>query len=191
LGTGSICLQQRLTALGYRVFAITFAHSQGDNFCQAEQLAHAIEQIKELCQTARVDLLAYSKGGVAAYIYLADMGITKYRGDVTKYVMLGTPNMGTDFAFRNTYAGYMSYLNKCNAVVPWDKIMLQFGLMLDTAEQSIYHDGCFIGQSQLLYPWESEYALDPLQPDWYTTYHGGVGFWAIPGRKSALENGDN
>lgn len=167
-------LQQQLVELGYRVFAITFSHTHGDNFIQAEQLAAAIARVRELTGSEQVDLLAYSKGGTAARIYLSSLGNTPYRGEVRRYLMLGTPNMGIDFPFRNPLCNYLIYITGSNGPLTWDKI-LSFGSMVDVSHRAIYRDGTFPGQCQLLYRWDDVYKLDMLQQDWWSTYYGGSG----------------
>lgn len=190
-GMGYKGLQQQLLNLGYRVFAITFPHSHGDNYIQAEQLAAAIAQIKQVCGCEQINLIAHSKGGIAARIYLSGMSLTPYQGDVSSYIMLGTPNLGTDFAFRNPGAAYMVYLTGGNGVIPWDKINVM-GLYIDISPRSIYNDGCFPGQNQILYRWEDRYPLDPTQPDWWSSYHGGQGFISHSrGIDKAIQDGDN
>ncbi len=104
-------LQQQLVALGYRVFAITFSHTHGDNFIQAEQLADAISHICNVTGKEQIDLVAYSKGGTAARIYLSGLSDTPYCGDIRRYVMLGTPNLGVDFPFRNPLFNYVIYIS--------------------------------------------------------------------------------
>lgn len=168
-------LQQQLAALGYRVFAVCFSHSHGDNFIHAEQLAAAIARVKERCGCEQINLLAHSKGGIAARIYLSNLAATPYRHDVSQYLMLGTPNLGTDFPFRNTRAAYMIYLTDANGVLAWDKINV-CGFFRDVSARAVYKDGCFPGQSQILYRWDDRYPLDTTQPDWWTSYHGGWGF---------------
>ncbi|MDD4801532.1 MAG: alpha/beta fold hydrolase [Syntrophomonas sp.] len=168
-------IQQQLVSLGYRVFALTFSHSHGDNFIQAEQLADAILRVKNLCKVQKVDIVAHSKGGVATRIYISNMSTTPYRGDVRKYIMLGTPNLGVDFAFRNPALSYPIYLSESNGVIAWDK-MNCLNIMIDTADRAIYADGTFPGQSQMLHRWDDQYPLDITQPDWWTTYYGGSGF---------------
>lgn len=188
---GFMGLQQQLVELGYRVFAITFSHSHGDNFIQAEQLADAISVVQDLSGAEKVDLLAHSKGGVAARIYLSGMGSTPYRDDVRRYIMLGTPNMGLDFGFRNPMFNYMVYIAGSNGVMAWDRIM-SLGTWVDTRKRAIYNDGCFPGQCQMLYRWDDKYPLDMLQPDWWTTYYGGNGFISHSrGMDEAIIDGGN
>lgn len=182
-------LQQRLVYLGYRVFSLTFSHSHGDNYHQAEVLAHAIEQIKSLSKANKINLIAHSKGGFAARIYLSNLASTPYRDDVEHYIMLGTPNLGTDYAFRNPSISYMIYLSSGNGVIAWHKL-LYLGNYIDTSSRAIYSNGSFPGQSQMLYPWVEEFPLDVSQQDWWTTYYGGTGFMSSSkGIKTALADG--
>ncbi|MGI6452124.1 MAG: esterase/lipase family protein [Syntrophomonadaceae bacterium] len=174
-GMGYKGILQQLVELDYRVFAITFSHPHGDNYIQAEQLAHAIERIKEVTGSPKADIVAHSKGGIASRLFLSGMGKTPYKGQVRRFIMLGVPNLGTDFSFRQPLINYLIYISGSNGVVSWDKIML-LGNMVDISERSIYGDGCFPGQSQLLYRWDDVYELDMLQQDWWTTYYGGQGF---------------
>lgn len=190
-GLGVRGLQPQLTSLGYRVFALTFSHGHGDNFNQAEQLAAAIKHIKELAQVEKINLVAHSKGGTAARIYLSGLSRTPYRGDVDRYIMLGTPNLGLDYAFRHPHRSYLLYLSGGNGVIPWDQLTVM-GFTVDTRAYAIYSDGCFPGQSQLLYRWDQIYPLDASQPDWYTTYYGGTGFFSRSrGIDAAIAGGHN
>lgn len=182
-------IQQQLMSLGYRVFAVTFSHSHGDNYHQAEALAHAIQEVKKLAKVEQVNLIAHSKGGFASRIYLSSLGLTPYRGDVKHYIMLGTPNMGTDYAFRNPSISYLIYLAGGNGVIAWDKVLC-LGNFIDISPRAIYSDGAFPGQSQMLYPWDEYIPLDITQQDWWTTYYGGKGFISSSrGIKTAIADG--
>ncbi|MDD2372405.1 MAG: hypothetical protein PHF03_02340 [Syntrophomonadaceae bacterium] len=184
-------LQQQLVSLGYRVFTITFSHTHGDNFIQAEQIAAAISRICAVTGKEQIDLLAYSKGGTAARIYLSGLSKTPYRGDVRRYVMLGTPNMGLDFPFRNSLFNYVIYISGSNGVLAWDKV-LSFGTMVEVSRRSIYKEGAFPGQCQLLYRWDNTYEPDMLQQDWWTTYYGGSGLISHSrGIDQAIADGGN
>ncbi len=188
---GFIGLQQQLSALGYRVFSLTFSHSHGDNFHQAEALAHAIKQVKQITGAKKLDLIAHSKGGFAARIYLSNLALTPYQDDVEHYIMLGTPNLGTDYVFRNPSISYLIYLAGGNGVIAWNKL-LYLGSFIDVSVRSIYRDGSFPGQAQMLYPWDDHFALDVTQQDWWTTYYGGTGFMSSSrGLKTAMDEGEN
>lgn len=184
-------LQQQLVEMGYRVFAVTFSHPHGDNYIQAEQLADALTRVKELSKAAKVDIIAHSKGGLAARLYLAGKSSTPYRGDIRRYIMLGVPNMGLDYPFRNPLLNYLVYTSGSNGVMAWDQI-LSMGIMVNTSQRAIYNDGCFPGQAQMLYRWDDEYPLDILQQDWWTTYFGGSGFVSHSrGIDAAIQDGDS
>ena len=112
-------LARFLAARGRSVFALSFAHPNGDCFQQAEQVANAIARIRELTGAAQVDLVGHSKGGIAAAIYLGHRAgdgwgeagtrggnygarATPYGGDVRRFVAAGVPFGGVDTAFRWT-----------------------------------------------------------------------------------------
>ncbi|MBO8157997.1 hypothetical protein [Thermosyntropha sp.] len=182
-------LQQRLVERGHRVFSLTFPHSHGNNFLQAEIIADAIDKITKLCNCSHIDLIAHSKGGIAVRIYLSGLAYTPYRGDVRRFIMLGVPNMGTDYAFRNPSISYLIFMTGGNGVIAWDKIFY-LGNSIDITPRSIYKEGCFPGQSQILYPWDDVYPLDTTQQDWWTTYYGGSGFISHSrGIKTAIKDG--
>lgn len=182
-------LQQQLISLGYRVFVITFSHLHGDNYFQAEQLADAINRVKEVSGQKKIDIIAHSKGGMAARLYLSNMAATPYGDDVRRYVMLGTPNLGLDYPFRTPLFNYVIYTSSSSGVLAWDKVMA-FGSLVDVIDRSIYAGGAFPGQSQMLHRWDQEYELDMMQPDWWTTYYGGLGLISHSrGIDEALKNG--
>lgn len=172
-------LAQYLSNKGYKVFAVTFAHPHGDNYFQREILADAIEKVKAVTNTNKVDIIAHSKGNMSARMYLSnvkkDWG-TEYRGDVRRYIQLGAPNGGIDFTFRNPNMAWSIMATGAYGPVPYTK-MLIYGLWMDTTYHSIYSEGgAYPGQSQMLARWDKIYPLNIYQQDWYTTYHGGLGF---------------
>lgn len=119
--------------LGRPVYAITFAHPHGDVFQQAEVIADAIAVIKQRTGAAQVDLVAHSKGGIAAVIYASnaagtDWGTTTtaqayeqvgtaYRGDVRRLVLIATPLGGIDTGYRWT-ANNLAGLTADSALAP-------------------------------------------------------------------------
>lgn len=108
-------LAAHLAEHGRAVFAVTFAHGHGDNFRQAEIVADAIARVLQVTGADRVDLVAHSKGGMPCRIYLSNAGpkwATRYRGDVRRYVMLGTPNGGIDVSFAYPNLNYWILENK-------------------------------------------------------------------------------
>lgn len=158
---------------GYHVFAITFAHPHGENKMQGIQVFNALRRIKEITGSNQVDVIAHSKGGVPTRLYASnflEMDGAPYDLNIRKYIMLGTPNKGIDFVFRNVTANYGVINKDISAPVACDSLMY-FGSYMDTTSRSIYADGgAFPGQSQLLYRWDDKY---PLKPDNRTLYYGG------------------
>ncbi len=199
---GFVTMATRLDRTNRPVFALTFAHPHGDVFAQAEIVADAIEVIKARTGADQVDLVGHSKGGIAAAVYTSNLPGTDwgdpeyaavgttYRGDVRRLVLVASPLGGVDTSFR--WPGLNLYsLDADSAVSPcaWDRyypgttaVPLVYD---DLTDQDFLPDGAdlFPGQRQLLarqeaplpgtQPWLGVYAL---QPDWLTTYEGGLGF---------------
>src|SRR5256885_9454844 len=66
-------LMQYLSGRGYRVVAIGFAHKQGDNYLQAQQVGDAIAVIKARLGVGAVDVVGWSKGMMSARMYVASV----------------------------------------------------------------------------------------------------------------------
>jgi triacylglycerol lipase len=180
-----------LIQAGYHVFAVTFAHPHGENKMQGIQVFNALRRIKELTGTNQVDVIAHSKGGVPTRLYASnflEMDGAPYEGNIRKYIMLGTPNKGIDFVFRNVTANYGVIQKNISAPVACDSLMY-FGSYMDTTSRSIYADGgAFPGQSQLLYRWDDKY---PIPPENRTLYYGGqTMLYHSRGIDAALIEGD-
>ena len=184
----------RLARAGRAVFAVTFAHMHGDNFLQAEALANAIARVKHVTGKARVDLVAHSKGGMAARIYVSDLNPswgTRYRKDVRRYVMLGTPNGGIDVSFAYPNLNYWVLENKAAAPLSWTE-GLYWGKWLDWRERSLYREGAFPGQAQMVARWDHRVGRTRAegQFDVTTTYEGGRGQVSVSrGIERAIEEG--
>jgi hypothetical protein len=170
-------------ARGRRVFAVTFAHKHGCNLLQAEQLNQAIQRVREMTDARRVDVLAHSKGGVAARALASGVRepwMTPYQGDIRRLVLVGAPNAGIDYSFRHPVANLALVPEKVgfNAPMSWRKVRV-FGLWVDTAARSLYTDAgnYFPGQAQMLARWDHRYPLTPFEPDYHQTYHGGSGLF--------------
>lgn len=195
-------LAQHLRERGHPTYAITFAHNQDDNFLQAEQIANAVAQIKKETGAEKIDLVAHSKGGVAARIYTSDVrkeGVesTPYQGDVRRLVLVGAPNRGVDYIFRHPSANFALLQNSdaplLNAPVSWEKAGM-FPLFRDVSPNGYSNEKSdyFPGQDQLLSDLSKDYPLSVAEPDWATTYHGGVGFQSVSrGIRHYIEQGEN
>ncbi|MBI3925521.1 MAG: alpha/beta fold hydrolase [Armatimonadetes bacterium] len=174
---------QHLRDRGFQVYAVTFAHSQDDNFLWAQQVANAIDRVKEKTGADKVDLVGHSKGGVPVRMYVSDVRepwMTPYRRDVRRVLLAAAPNGGIDFSFRHPVANYALVREtdnpRLNAPTSWERALL-WGRYQDVSELGFGSSGpdYFPGQRQLLARWDGRYSLTPLEPDWFTTYHGGQG----------------
>ena len=119
-------LVQHLEAAGRCVYAVTFGNFHGDNFSQAIALANAVARVRQLHRqpdgsSPSVDLIAWSKGALAADVYLSNAAswpsggtrhpdrlgaaqsaqVPLYRDDVRTYVALSGPHRGLDLNFRH------------------------------------------------------------------------------------------
>ncbi len=182
-------LARQLAARGRSVFALSFAHPHGDCFQQAEQIANALLRIEALTGAAQVDLVAHSKGGIAAAVYLAnrpgaDWGdhpraaayadwATPYRGDVRRFVPVAVPFGGLDTTFRWT-APHLEVVSDGAdplAPLPWDT-WYPFGtanLLVsdDVRALNVWPDGAdaFPGTAQLLRRWDEAFPLPGERPE--------------------------
>lgn len=178
-----------LANLGYSVFAVTFAHNQGDNLLQAEQLANVIRRIRILLDRThdpefKVDLVAHSKGNVAVRLYCSDARaifpqktfLTPFRGDVRKFIAVAAPLRGIDTAFR--YYGYnlaVAAKGTYNAPVAPDYLVLN-GRWQSMAERSVFPDkgkNPFPGQCQLLFNLVRDGGV-PLGPESSTPFDANL-----------------
>lgn len=213
---GFVTLATKMDLAGRPVYAITFAHPHGEVFMQAEAVANAIARIQARTGAAQVDLVAHSKGGIAAAVYLShhsgadwdhpayESRGTVYGGEVRRSVFIGTPLAGVDTLYRwsgNNYAALNSETtfspSSWSAYYPYGTSAPAW--VTDLSDQDMLSDGqdTFPGQRQILarqdhplpgsMPWLGVYAL---QQDWYTTYEGGFGFYSYSqGIDAAIEDG--
>ncbi|MNX95123.1 Alpha/beta hydrolase family protein [compost metagenome] len=191
-------LAKSLAEKGHRVFAVTFANRHGDNILQAEQVAWAIERIKQVTNAAEVDVVAHSKGAVVARTLASDVRyawMPKFKRDIRRLVLVAGPHLGLDTTFRHPIINYGLYPEKSdsrlNAPMSWTG-MLVLGVWVDTSAQTMFksYGDYFPGQAQMLARWDKEYPLPQTEVDWYTTYHGGQGFLSrSPGIDQAIEDG--
>lgn len=195
---GQLGLAPWLASKGYRVFAVTFAHRHGDNMLWAEQVANAIARIRTATGAEQVDVVAHSKGTVAARALASGVlpsWASPYRGDIRRLVLIGGPHLGLDTTFRHSIINYGLYPEKddsrFNAPMAWSR-MLVMGLWIDTSAQTMLrsYGDYFPGQAQMLARWDKEYPIPRTEQDWYTTYYGGQGFVSYsPGIDRAIADG--
>ncbi|MBF0407542.1 MAG: hypothetical protein HQM10_09310 [Candidatus Riflebacteria bacterium] len=209
-----------LSNLGYPVFAVTFAHGQGDNFMQSEQIADAITRIRQIMKREndadfKVSLIAHSKGNIAARLYLSGSRslfprkkfLTEYRGDVKTYIAVAPAMRGIDTPFRYYVYNLALAAEKVakpvmlNAPIACDRILV-YGLWKKTNKNSIFPesgDNLFPGQCQLLYNLAEEnivpLGLDSNTSDFNQTmialYYGGTtAFLSSRGIEKAIDAGE-
>lgn len=165
---------------GYRVFAVTFAHNQDDNYFQAQQLENAMGRVRALTGAPQVDVVGHSKGGVPARMVPSNFRqdwMTPYQGDVRRLALVASPNGGLDYSFRHSAANPVLSTGMFNAPMSWDRAGIGF-FSVSTKDQGFSHEGSdlFPGQDQLLDTWDKTYPLPAWEQDWWTTYYGGQGF---------------
>jgi pimeloyl-ACP methyl ester carboxylesterase len=200
---GFITMATRMDRLNRPVYALTFAHPHDDVFMHAEAIADAIAVITARTGAEQVDLVAHSKGGIAATVYAshhngaawgrpdyAQYG-TPYRGDIRRLLLIATPLGGVDTTYRWSSLSLFS-VDPDTAIAPtaWSTYYPNTSAVPlvkeSLADQDMLPDGAdyFPGQRQLLAPLDELFALPgsqswlgiyALQTDWYTTYEGGTG----------------
>lgn len=206
-----------LSSMGYAVFAVTFAHNQGCNIRQAEQIANVIRRIRRLLKrendpTFQVDIIAHSKGNAAARLYCSDARavfpnrpwLSHFRGDVHTYIDIAGPLQGIDLPFR--YYGYnlarvVQPQSEANCPMAADR-MVVYGLWRSFRDEAFTGQGneLWPGQAQLLYNLVRDAGI-PLGVDSFTAadanlsmlalYHGGTTLYLhSPGIDAAIEKGE-
>ncbi len=178
-------LARYLAGEGRSVFALTFPHPHGDVFQDAEAIADAIARILSLTGAEKVDLIAHSKGGIAASVYLAHVpgwdwseqsdtrggrytaSGTPFRGDVRRFIAAGVPFQGVDTAFRWTAAAVATATAGSDALTPypftaWYPYTTGNLLASESLQgEDLWPEGGdpFPGQAQILAPWEDVHPL--------------------------------
>lgn len=175
-------LAQTLRKQGLQVFAVTFAHNQDDNFCQAQALANAVERARQVTGKEQVDLVGHSKGCIPATV-MATPGfredwMSAYKGDVRRLLLLGGPNGGIDYFHRhpNLDKGANNWPMVYTTVHQQDCSGFQMG-----------PQGHWPGQAQLAKRFDAQF------PVWdKVTYEGGsTGDFEAPGIDAAIRAGGN
>ncbi len=182
-------LARSLAARGRAVFALSFAHPNGDCFQQAEQVANAIARVRELTGAAQVDLVGHSKGGIASAVHLghragmswgdantrgarfSDRG-TPYQGDVRRFVAAGVPFGGVDTAFRWTATHLATALGSPALVASawtyyYPMTTTVLGVSDDLRGVDLWPEEAdsFPGQRQVLAPWDDVHELPGARPE--------------------------
>ena len=174
-------LMQDLAAAGHRVFAVSHAHSQGDNYFWALQIAAAIDIIRARTGVEKVDVVGWSKGVMSTRMYASSLtsGQLDYRGDIRKLVLIGGPNLGFDYIFRYGTAHnagiYTDLGGKIHAPGPHDELLV-FGVWQDRSEYAIFKSAKgdnYRGQLQMLAAWDDVYPLTGIANNGLTQWPVG------------------
>lgn len=174
-------LMQFLSGQGFRVFAVDFADTQGDNLEWAQTISDALSRVKAETGTTSVDLVAWSKGAFAARMYVASVAPSwgrPYQGDVAKLVLIGNPNGGLDYTFAHGTEGNPLIYPECGGTLNGpspSQSYVCFGILRSEPNLAIT-SAFFTGQRQMLARWDGTFGVDETQDDWFTTYYGGTGF---------------
>ncbi|MEQ7154670.1 esterase/lipase family protein [Brevundimonas aurifodinae] len=176
-------MMQSLSGAGYKVFALGLPHKNGDGYFWSEQIADAIAIIKSRTGATQVDVVAWSKAASNARMYVSNVRRswgTNYRGDIRRLILLGSANNGIDLSFRHGWTFSLVVYPECGGVIngptPHDYLVC-YGAWREGAEWT-YASTYFPGSAQLLKRWDATYALPTYEQDWYTTFHGGQGFYS-------------
>ena len=217
---GFIAMATRMDNAGRPVYSMTFAHPHGDLLQQAEAVANAILRIQARTGAAQVDVVAHSKGTIAAAAYASNHAAagwsrddyatvgTRYRGDIRRLVLIAAPLGGVDTSYRWPSSNLLSLdADTAMAPVSWDLYyplgVATWWTTTDLSAQDMMPGDrdLFPGQRQLLARWDDAYELPgsnatlgayALQQDWYTTYEGGTGFVSHSlGIDAAIAAGDD
>lgn len=192
-------LAQYLAGNGRRVFAIGFAHKHGDNLLQAQAVGDAVALIRARLGVPQVDVVAWSKGEVAARAYVSSVKPSwgrAYAGDVRRLVTLGGPHGGLDYVYAHGWDFDLVTWPACggtaNAPSP-HLYMTCYGTYTAQPCLGVLPSGgydCYPGQRQLLARWDGTYGVDSTAQDWWTTYYGGQGFYTSgQGIQAAIDAG--
>jgi hypothetical protein len=175
-------LMQVLAGAGFKVFAIGFAHKNGNGFFWSEEIEDAIQVIKTRTGAATVDVVSWSKGAFNARMYVSSVREswgTAYQGDIRRLIMLGGPNNGIDLSFRHGWNFSLPVYPACGGTIdgptPHDMLVC-FGVW-QNGPQWTYSSAYFPGSAQMLKRWDSVFPLPTGEQDWFTTYYGGMGVY--------------
>lgn len=172
-------LMQYLKSKGFRVFAITFANKHGDNFIWSGHVGRAIERIKQITGTEKVDTLGHSKGGFTLRMFVSNVydKTNPFKKDVRRALFVAAPHRGIDYSFRHPIINLGLYEKDDEplkyAPMSWDE-MLWKGKWVNSQEMSLSGE-YFPGQLQMIGKFDKIHSLSVLEQDWYTTYNGGTG----------------
>jgi len=183
-------MMQALAGAGHRTFAVNFNNGAGDNYNWAEVIHDAIQRVKAVTGAEEVDVVAWSKGTVAARMYVSGMKRawgSSYAGDVRKLVLMGGMGGGWDWIFRHgREPSYLVYPECSGGAFQPLGATAHTGLWCGGAvndvhfELSVYKTATygdpFVGIRQMLRKLTSSHSLGIVDLDYWSTYYGGWGY---------------
>jgi len=118
----------------------------------AERLSEFVDRVREACASDRktVDLVAHSLGGLAARVYLQEMGGARH---VDQCITIGTPHLGTYSSYwaptavgrqMRPESDFMASLNDGSSRAPgvrYLSIWAELDLMILPRENAVYPEG--------------------------------------------------
>lgn len=90
-----VALQQAGYEVGETLFALPYNWRQ-NNVLTSIELKNKIDEVKQICDCSKVDLVAHSMGGLVARSYIQG---SDYEDDVDQVIFLGTPQRGSSRAY--------------------------------------------------------------------------------------------
>jgi hypothetical protein len=168
-----------------RVFAVGFAHRQGDNFPWAAAIENVIEIIRRRTGEADVDVIGWSKGAFAARLLAAGVAGSGVRAPIRKLILIGNPNAGFDYLFRHGIAHDATVFPECGGTInaPAPHVTTTcFGSFVRHPDLDVYGTSGidpWRGQRQMVAQLDAMAPVASIDVDWYTTYYGGTGFLSV------------
>ena len=96
------------------VFAVPYDWRMPLKEAVEKYLIPAIDHAKNKTGSPKVHIVAHSMGGLLVRTYIQNMSKTKYRGDIDRFAMVGTPNKGAANTYYLWYGGSPKYADDIN-----------------------------------------------------------------------------
>lgn len=126
-----------LETAGVCTYAVTFGNFHGDNISQAINLRHAMDRVRELGGSNKVDVAAWSKGVVVVDLYGANIStwtdwsssyfdqivarqareVPAFVDDIGTYFAISGPHKGLDLNWRHPYDNILIATTDANAPI--------------------------------------------------------------------------
>ncbi|KKT74335.1 MAG: hypothetical protein UW71_C0027G0001, partial [Parcubacteria group bacterium GW2011_GWB1_44_7] len=126
------------------------------NVLTAAALKNKIAEVKNICQCAKVDLVAHSMGGLVARQYIQS---PQYQSDVDQLIFLGTPHLGAPKVY-----------------LPWEGATMPHGFVNQSIKTLLWWEAKKLSLSLFDYIHQSVLSIKELLPiyDYLTLKDSGV-----------------